>query len=229
MSKVETVVVKGNVGIVGMTQACSGNAGANQKAHKSAGQAWGQTVLWVNEKQDLGSFDSTKEQKEIAEDVRKAYKSAFLSDWQDAADDGEKEELTDETIGKNYRTGKMVSVLKDGEPIWSSWCETKLSIQYCGDLATIIKGEKVPDLLVDVKRKKVMAKNAALKLAKVPETPLKTIVRSAEMIETKATEVAAKDLTEAINEVAKALKSLQDIKDAKVVPIPVEPEVAEAV
>ena len=214
--KIETIIVKGTVGIVGMTGACSGNSSANVKAGRTAGQAWGQTVLWMNSRKALDTFDRNKEVKDIAEDLRKEYKLNFLIDWDDAVTEGDKEELTPELQGKNYRTGKMVPILdSNGEPKWSSWDETKLSIQYLGDIAHVVKAGMTKELIVDEKRKKVVGKNSILKLAKGQEDPLKTIQRSCDMVEKKATAVKDADLASALAAAQAALKAIQDVMDAK--------------
>ena len=129
VAKKSTVVSVKEVSIKAMTDACTGNASGARRANNNAGKAWGVTALWLNEKSTLSAFDATKDVKDIAEDVRKVFKDEFLTDWAEAVEEGVKEELTDDSIGKNARTGKMMEILDgNGEIKWSSWEETKLSI-----------------------------------------------------------------------------------------------------
>ena len=179
--KKPTVITVKEATLVAMTQACSGNAQSARRVANTSGKAWGTTVLWLNEKKDLKSFDATKDVKDIAKDLRESFANAFLVEWDDAVTEGHKEELTPESVGKNARTGKLMVILdKDVQPKWSSWEETKLPIAYCGDIARIIKAGIVDEVLPG--GNKVMGRTDALQRAKTPESPLETIERSAKLI-----------------------------------------------
>ena len=150
--------------------------------------------------------------------MREAFANAFLTEWDEAVTEGHKEELTPEAVGKNARTGKLMEILdSDGIPKFSSWEETQLSIQYCSNIATVVKAGLIDELIIDKAKGKVLGKSDILAKAKATESPLKTIQRSCEMVENKATAVAATDLEAAINAAKAALKALQDIKAGKAV------------
>ena len=215
MSEKSNVVTVKKVDVVAMTNACVGNANGVRKAANNAGKAWGVSVLWLNAKKDFATFDATKDVSEIAEDVRKVFKDEFIMDWGIAVDNGDKEELTSDTLGKNARTGKMMEVLdKNGEIKWSSWEETKLAVSYCGDIAKVIDAGLTSELLVSARS--VMGRSEILAKCKVKESAVDTIKRSSEMIENKATELTnATDIATALAAAEAAVKAIKDIAEGK--------------
>ena len=179
--KKASIIRVSEVSLENMTNAASGNAVGQRKVKKSGATCWAQTALWLNLQNPLESFDRSLDIKDIAENVREAFKEAFIAE----ADIPE--------VGRNARTGKTMDVCdKEGIPKWSSWEETRAPISYCGDIATIIKANLVTDFIVS--EKSVMAKADILAMAKVAEPAFETIKRSITLISAKVPAVNSADL-----------------------------------
>lgn len=146
----KTVFVKAEDVFTTMTDG-AGNASAFAiKGANASGRAWGATVLYLGAKKDFASYDKTAEVKDIATALRDAYKKDFVADWNKAVAAGKKDEELDKTTsGKNARTGESMKVMNGkGEIKWSSWSETRLGINYCGEIAKAIKAGLAEKLIV---------------------------------------------------------------------------------
>lgn len=193
------------VSIENLVDASKGTMVGQRKASAQSGKCWAQTTLWLNDHKPLETYDADADVKDIAESIRQTFKDNFLVERTDVYG-----EITEETEGRNARTGKMIEILdKNGDPKWSSWEETKLPIGYCGDLAQVVKAGLVSELIVS--DKKVMARVDILNKAKVPETPLASILRACDLIAKKGPEVPEVSLPDAIGAVEFALAELRKL------------------
>lgn len=200
----EIVKVKADdINTESMALAAKGNATAGRKSTSTGANCWAITALWLNQQKPLGDYDASKDVKDIAKDIRETFKSAF------------QEEHDIPEGGRNARTGKMMDSLidaKTGELKWSSWEETKLPIQYCTDIAQVVKAGLVDELLVS--ETSVRGKSYILKDAKGAEPAMKTIQRSLELIDKKYKELNDKDLRLASDLIDKLLSDLNEHREA---------------
>ncbi len=191
--KAQVIKVK-EVSLSTLTELSSSNATAGRKSANTGASAWAQCCLWLNEVSPLSDFDNDKDVKDIASDVRDAFKNGFIA-----------------------RTGKMMDVVdaKTSQPKWSSWDQTRLAISYCGDIAVVIKNNLVDDLLVS--DKSVLAKSDILK-RKAKQPAIETIKASAVMIGKKfpeCDEAGRKEAIELINALYEGIKRIEtEIKNA---------------
>ena len=199
MAEKKMTIKVSEISVASVAKANSRGSRAKRTIDRSGETCWAQTVLIVNGVLPLAEIDATQDEKVIKEQVRDAFKKAFMQ----AVEDDE-HEIPEK--GTNARNGDTIDVIdpKTGEPKWQSWDETRNSISACGEIGQLVKAG-VGDQLV-VGEKEVLAKNAA-KAAKPKEGPMATIKRSAQMIEQKFNELSPADQS-------KALKLLEELYTA---------------
>lgn len=190
-SKVKTIKVS-EISVEAVAKANSRGSRAKRTLSKQTDTCWAQTVLIVNGVLPLAGIDATQDEKVIKDQVRDAFKQAFI----DAVEAGEHEIPED---GYSARDGQKLKggVIdpKTGEPKWSSWDETRNSISACGEIGALVKAG-VGDQLV-VGEREVLAKNSA-KAAKPKQSPFQTIAASCTLIDGKFKELSPEDALKAL-------------------------------
>ena len=205
MAEKKAVVIKvREVSVGNMTDAAKGNATGQRKVKSSGNSCWAQTVLWMHGVQDLATYTTGKDVKDIAEAMRVEFKNAFLAEY---------EELPEQ--GRNARTGKIIDVQDGkGEIKWSSWEETKAPISYIGDLALIAKKGLVSELVVG--ELSVLGRTDILKRCKDAETPMSACERGLKIVTENYEGVNLTDLEATVASLeALYIKASQHVEDVK--------------
>jgi len=196
---VKTIKVS-SVSVSMLAKANSGNASATRKVKKTSETCWAQTILLVDSVLPLAEIDVSQEEDVIKEQVRDAFKNAFM----DAAESGEYE-IPEKGI--NARNGNTIDVIdgKTGEVKWSSWDVTRNSISACGEIGQLVKAGLGDQLVVG--EKEVLAK-ASAKSAKPKQHPLDTIKAATTLIAGKYDELSDADKAVALAIVEKCYLAL---------------------
>ena len=178
--KTPSYTVVRELSIENLTESAKGNSQANIRVKRTGSTCWAQTVLFINEAKPLADFDETQDAKELAEELRDTFKTAFMDEYEGDYDEG-----------KNARTGKTMNITDaKGEVKWSSWEMTRLPISYATDLAQVLAKGLLDDLIdTSGKHVKVLDKADAMRACKDAESPMATIEKALALVETKYAEV----------------------------------------